>query len=105
MTNQTSDEEIEAILINFATWMKRNMGGRQVGGKELTQEKARQAIATLLVKARTNELQHLIPDTVFEMASIDCQRELENTFDNIRNRIAELTLLTPKEKSGEQVNE
>lgn len=52
-------DEIDKILWRFATYMKRAMGGRQVGGEEYDHDHAKAAIEKLILEARIDELELL----------------------------------------------
>lgn len=99
MTNQTSNEEIEAILFGVILGdehTNRNKPSKHPTwhDKHLSVSEAHQAIATLLVKARIDEL--VFVERVTERipangSTMFIQEELDKRYDE----------LTPKEKSGE----
>lgn len=89
MTYQTSNEEIDNILLKFASSEMDEMGIQQGAISEnmqlFTLDEAHQAIATLLVKARIDELETL-------MYTFNPKRVLsENAQDVVKNRITKLT--------------
>lgn len=54
-----SPDTIDETLWKFARYMKRAMGGREVGGEELNHDEAKAKLESLLVEARIDELKHL----------------------------------------------
>jgi hypothetical protein len=47
-TPLSSSEELDAILWQFATYMKRSMGGRQVGGEQLDHDQAKAKLQAII---------------------------------------------------------
>ncbi len=57
--NQTP-AELDTILWQFATYMKRMMGGRQVGGSQLDHDQAKAALEQLFNQHLTARLQTVL---------------------------------------------